>query len=114
MPGSLEAPLARALHKWAEDDWEWGLDYHTEEANRCEENTPRILASLRSDPDTLETVARWMHEHRPHHYRGGADDGLAKAACIQFGWEKSGCVREAKVLVDAIFGPRESAGGMEP
>ena len=104
MPGSLEAPLARALHKWAEDDWEWGLDYHTEEANRCEENTPRILASLRSDPAVTAALAEALHDIGPEPLLGLPD------VCNL--WPEH--ERQADAILDALLGPRESAGGMEP
>lgn len=64
---------------------------------------PHLALTESSAPEPssidVETLARALHSGS-HHYRGGADDSLAKTACIQFGWEDSKCMRQAKGLAE--------------
>ena len=89
MPGSLEAPLARAL------------EFHNAKQSRLA-NADWLLHLLRSDPDTLAAVAEALRS-------------IPDCACdatpgrIHVHQEQ-----QVKHLADALFGPRESAGGMEP
>ena len=49
-----------------------------------------------------DVLAEALHEQTLHNQRGGVDDDLAKAACVQFGWGESRCMRRGDVLVAAL------------
>ena len=109
MPGSLEAPLARALHDWemrgADADAQiaeyspGGLDIHDDVARA-------ILAALRSDPAVTAALAEALHME------------LGDETCAYWDnkndWDMVEHRKQAAAIADSLLGPRESAGGMEP
>ena len=91
MPGSLEAPLARAL------------EFHNAKQSRLA-NADWLLHLLRSDPAVTAALAEALHDIGPEPLLGLPD------VCNL--WPEH--ERQADAILDALLGPRESAGGMEP
>jgi len=92
MPGSLEAPLARAL------------EFHNAKQSRLA-NADWLLHLLRSDPAVTEALAEALEQLDV--MTNGQLSGDPKA-------NRLGPNSLAANLLDALLGPRESAGGMEP
>ena len=99
MPGSLEAPLARALKFTYDDQFHGSAEDYASDSSY-------ILAALRSDPDTLAAMAEALHaiDKRCVHLESCVDG--------QPVWKQ--CENWSGRLWDALLGPRESAGGMKP
>ena len=102
MSGSLEAPLARAL------DEIWDEQYYAQLVGATplpvEDSAAFILAALRSDPAVTAALAEALHDIGPEPLLGLHD------VCNL--WPEH--ERQADAILDALLGPRESAGGMEP
>ena len=102
MPGSLEAPLARAL------DEIWDEQYYAQLVGSTplpvEDSAAFILAALRSDPAVTAALAEALHDIGP--------DPLLGLPDVSNLWSEHD--RQAAVILEALLGPRESAGGMEP
>jgi len=99
MPGSLEAPLARAAAAWS------GLP--------GEEPAEFMAAVLRSDPAVTAALAEALHRED---ITGRAIHEEAWAMQVpSFGADDcQPCHSRAAAILDALLGPRESAGGMKP
>ena len=104
MSGSLEAPLARAL------DEIWDEQYYAQLVGATplpvEDSAAFILAALRSDPAVTAALAEALHME------------LGDETCAYWDnkndWDMVEHRKQAKTLLAALLGPRESAGGMEP
>ena len=89
MPGSLEAPLARAL------------EFHNAKQSRLA-NADWLLHLLRSDPAVTEALAEALRS-------------LPDCQCDATpGRVHVHQEQQVEHLASALLGPRESAGGMEP
>ena len=97
MPGSLEAPLARALKFTYDDQFHGSAEDYASDSSY-------ILAALRSDPAVTEALAEALHDIGPEPLLGLPD------VCNLWSEHE----RQAAVILEALFGPRESAGGMKP
>ena len=102
MSGSLEATLARAL------DEIWDEQYYAQLVGATplpvEDSAAFILAALRSDHAVTAALAEALHDIGPEPLLGLPD------VCNL--WPEH--ERQADAILDALLGPRESAGGMEP
>ena len=100
MPGSLEAPLARAL------DEIWDEQYYAQLVGSTplpvEDSAAFILAALRSDPAVTAALAEALRS-------------LPDCQCDATpGRVHVHQEQQVEHLASALLGPRESAGGMEP
>ena len=95
MPGSLEAPLARALKFTYDDQFHGSAEDYASDSSY-------ILAALRSDPAVTEALAEALRS-------------LPDCQCDATpGRVHVHQEQQVEHLASALLGPRESAGGMKP